>query len=419
MIYSRYYLNQQQDSVKVPTPILVVVLILMIFILSRFFQTSSLPSRATKKSVRQIKIVNLLSNQVGVYWQTDVKEKGWLIFGEKEADLNHTFSDDRDTSEKKSQYLNHYVLMKDLQPEKKYYFKIISQDQVVSQADGKAFWFQTPANINQTTILKPAYGKVISSNGLPLINAAVILTFKNNYSLFALTKLTGEWLIPLNNVVDTQSGKIRPIEKSESGLIEVISEDGLKTNVETSADNLGPLPQTLVIGNDYKFGQKDNVLSATNESRAGQVEILFPKENSLVPAQSPLIKGLAMPNSEVFITINSPISYTFRVIADKEGLWKLSLSEKLPAGNHTITLVAKDVNGQDIKIVRNFIIAKSGEQVLGSATAEASPTVVIPTEITQVSATTPPRPTSGTNTIPIAIASGSLIILGLGILLAF
>jgi len=421
MIYSRYYLNQQQDSVKVPTPILVVVLVLMIFILSRFFQTNSLPSRAVKKAVRQIKIVNLLSNQVSVYWQTDVKEKGWLILGEKEGDLNQTFSDDRDTGEKKGQYLNHYVLMKDLQPGKKYYFKIVSQDQIVSQTDEKPFSFQTPTTVSQTTGLKPAYGKIINSNGLPLINAAVVLTFKNSYSLFAITKLTGEWLIPLNGVVDIQSGKIRPIEKSESGLIEIISEDGLKTNVETSADNLGPLPQTLIIGNDYKFGQKDNVLSATSQSKTGQIEILFPKENSVIPAQSPLIKGLAIPNSEVFITINSPVIYSFRAVTDKEGLWKLSLNEKLPAGSHTITLTTKEANGQNIKIIRKFIIAKSGEQVLGSATAEASPTVIVPTltETVQASVTTPPRPTSGTNIIPIAIASGSLIIIGLGILLAF
>lgn len=419
MVYSRYYLNQQQNSIKIPTPILVMILVLVIFILSRFFQTNSLPSRATKKAVRQIKVVNLLSNQAGVYWQTDTKEKGWLILGEKENDLKQTFSDDRDTSEKKGQYLNHYVLIKNLQSGKKYYFKIISQDQVVGQTDQKSFSLQTPTGVNQTASLKPAYGKIIKSNGLPLTDAAVILTFKNSDSLFALTKLTGEWLIPLNGVVDSQSGKIRPIEKNESGLIEIISEDGLKTNVETNADNLGPLPQTLIIGNDYKFGEKDNVLSATSQSKTGQIEILFPKENSIIPAQSPLIKGLAIPNSDVFITINSPVSYSFRVTADKEGLWKLSLNEKLPAGSHTMTLTTKDTNGQDIKVVRKFTIAKSGEQVLGSATAEASPTVITPTETIQISATIPPRPTSGTDTIPMAIASGSLIILGLGILLAF
>lgn len=214
--------------------------------------------------------------------------------------------------------------------------------------------------------------------------------------------------------------KNRPIEKNESGLIEIISESGLKTNIEVSADNFSPLPQTLIIGNDYKFGQKDNVLSATDQSKTGQIEILFPKENSIIPAQSPLIKGLALPNSDVFIVINSPVSYSFRVKADKEGLWKLSLTERLPAGSHTLTLTTKNASSQDIKIVRKFTIAKSGEQVLGSATAEASPTIVVtPTVTASISATIPPRPTSGANTIPMAIASGSLIILGLGILLAF
>ena len=84
-------------------------------------------------------------------------------------------------------------------------------------------------------------------------------------------------------------------------------------------------------------------------------------------------------------------------------------------------------------MTRKFIIAKSGEKVLGEATAEATPTL-IPTSTppillsptifyTQYTTQSPTisitPPTSGIDVIPVGVASASLIILGIGILLAF
>lgn len=94
--------------------------------------------------------------------------------------------------------------------------------------------------------------------------------------------------------------------------------------------------------------------------------------------------------------------------------------------------------GKDKKTVtlkRSFSIAKSGEQVLGEATEEATPTVVLPTStpspVLSVTTTpdyspypttelTPTPPVSGSLLIPYSmIVSGSLILLGLGIMLVF
>jgi len=75
-----------------------------------------------------------------------------------------------------------------------------------------------------------------------------------------------------------------------------------------------------------------------------------------------------------------------------------------------------------VRLATTFSVAKSGEQVMGSATPEATlePTVPPPTSVpTGIITSLTPIPTSGYNPRILTIVSGSLIIIGLGILLAF
>jgi hypothetical protein len=408
--------------------LLAVVFVIGLF--SKMLGDSTMPSKASVNSLKRLTVVNLSANQAGIYWQTDRRETGWVLYGETNMGMTKIAYDERDASNKKGSYLNHYVTLKNLLPGKTYYYSIIADNKLVNDQSKKPFSLKTVNGLYSSSNLKPAYGKIVKSNNLPLSDAAVLLTFKNSHPLFTLTKLTGEWLIPLNNVIEKDTGKIKSLEKNETGLIEIFSEDGEKTNVEFSFENLAPLPSTLIIGKDYQFVGNKDVLGESIVSQApsvtlnptdkGGVEIIYPKENAVIPDANPLIKGSALPNSEVFITIHSPVAYSFRVQADDQGIWRLNLSEKLSPGEHTIILTTKDRNGKEVTVSRKFAITKSGEQVLGVATGEATPTSLptVPTTVTASPALTQ-APTSGSNMLPLAITSGSLIILGLGIMLAF
>ena len=85
MTYSKYFYPQDP---KIPTPITIAIIILLIIFISRLFTTSPLPSRASKKGVKGLSIVNPSNNQVGIFWQTDAEESGWVIYGKNERTLN-------------------------------------------------------------------------------------------------------------------------------------------------------------------------------------------------------------------------------------------------------------------------------------------------------------------------------------------
>lgn len=423
MSYSSIFLNK--NSGKVPTIVFLLVISFVSFFIVHIFSTKPMSSQASKKILRQLLIVNPSSNQVGVFWQTDKKEIGWLVYGEKDSRLDKIALDEKDAGNNKTPYLNHYAIIKNLNQQQSYFFKIVSDNQLVVDSNNRPFSFRTTANIAGSSNISPAYGKVLGVNGIPLSSGVVVLTFKNSYPLFSLLKLSGEWLIPLNNIIDKSTQKVKNLENGEFGTIEIYNEEGQKSSIEIITENLSPLPQTVIIGKDYSFINKESVLAVSSKtsSKNQGISILFPKEQGIIPGETPLIKGTALPGADVVVIINSQVSFSTRVKADKDGIWRVVPKERLSAGEHQLTIVTNNGKGEEVKLTRRFTIAKSGEQVLGYATPEPSltekptPTIINPTLV--ISTLSPTIKQAGSNPLPLTIISSSLIVIGLGIILAF
>ncbi len=439
MIYSQYYSKRQA---RVPLPIIVGVILVLVIFLNRFTSPGSTPSKASGKVVKNIKIVNPQATEFGIFWQTDTKEIGWVIYGTAENNLNNISLDERDIESNKQAYLNHYVLLKNTKADTVYFYKVVSDNQLVLFSDGKPFTYRTPKGTGQSTHRNPAYGKIVGQNGEPLAQSIVLFSHEKTFPLVTVTKMTGEWLVPLNKLIDNVTMKPFVISDKDKIRINFYSEDNLQSLVEANPSNISPLPQTLIAGKNYTFFNFENVLSAASEKkttfRTPPIDIIFPKEGALIEEGKPLIKGTAIPGNEITGNITGPKKYSFKSSADKDGSWSVGVPNPFTPGDYILVITTADAFAKDIKVTRKFAIAKSGEQVMGEATAEATPTdtalpsvTVTPTAslplsltVTQtlsptIATTTSTPPQSGFNVIPIGIGSAGLIILGLGILLAF
>lgn len=432
MSYSKYFLAQDK---KIPIPVTIIVVLLLILFMSRLFASSPVPSRASKKMIKNLKIVNPSHNQIGLFWQTDEKATGWAVYGKNERNLDKVALDERDLEEKKNLYYYHLSLLKNLEPNTRYYYKIVNNNQLVEDKNSNTSFFTTPVQLTPIYNLNPAYGKLIKENGVPLEGALVVIIFNNAYPLIAQSKTTGEWLIPLNTILNKKSLQLQTIGLEDKLTIEIYDEDKKKTQIVAVLKNASPLPQTIVVGKNYKFIGNEEVLSASlkNKLTGNKIDILFPKKAAIIPEGRPLIKGTAIPGNEVEVAFDSVKENTFKTVTDKEGIWRIVLTQQLSQGSHLLKVVTKDTNDKVIRLNREFTIAKSGEQVLAAATAEATPTLTPTMTLTPTASPTVyitpflsrsptvsvTPPTSGTSIIPIGIASASLIILGFGILLAF
>jgi hypothetical protein len=224
----------------------------------------------------------------------------------------------------------------------------------------------------------------------------------------------------------------------EKATIEILSEEGEKTTVTGKIDQFSPIPQTLVIGKNYNFLFEENVLGVQNETadeskktNQDEIEISFPQENAVIPGNTPIIKGKALPEKEVFLTLFSLAdknkNYSARVKADKGGFWSLKFLENLSPAAYQLILQTKDQNDKDFQLKRNFRLIGNQAiegRVLGEATPSAtiipSPTL-LPTSIsTPTVILTPTTPVSGGSNIVLLSIFGFLsIILGLRLLFNF
>jgi len=435
MIYSDFYVPREN---KLPTVIGFLFIFFITVIFSRFFLGLAGSSKASLKVAKRVEIVNLSPTQTSIFWQTDQKESGWILYGEAENKENKIVFDEKDLNnlgEKKGKFITHLATLKELTPGKKYFFKMVSDNnQIIVQPNGNSFSFITPqSNLNSLQNISPAFGKVLRSNSIdPLINSYILLNVSGGYPLLTQIKSEGDgsWLIPLNQIYSKDSQNILSLSDKDKIIIEIITSDGEGLTITAVKSKVSPLPQTTVFIKDknFSFVEDDNVLSATANLgiiNNNQTEILYPKEGSLIPGSIPLIKGVALPSTKIEITVNSKKTYSAVTTSDSNGNWSYLLPEDLELGPHTIVIKTKDKEGKEITIKRNFtMIAQQGNEgkVLGTATGE--PTIVFtvtpipPVSTTPLNITTTP-PVSGNNFLWTVFSSLSLIIIGGGILLAF
>lgn len=435
MIYSELYLK---EKIKLPTVIGFLLITFITVVFSRFFLGLAGSSKALLKVAKRVEIVNLSPGQASIFWQTDKAESGWVAYGEGERNENKIVLDEKDLNnigQKKGKYKIHLATLKELAPGKKYFFKMVSDNnQIIVQPDGNSFSFITPqSNLNSLQNISPAFGKVLQSNSVdPLINSYILLNVPGGYPLLTQIKSEGDgsWLIPLSQIYSKDSQSILTIALKDKIIIEIITSEGEISTITTVKSKVSPLPQTTVFVKDknFSFVEEENVLSASTDLTTlpnNQIDIIYPKEGGLIPGKIPLIKGIGLPKTIMEITVNSKKTYSAVTTSDVNGNWSYLLPEDLELGPHTIILKTKDREGKPLIMQRNFtIVALQGNEgrVLGTATGE--PTIIFtttpipPIPTVPLNITTTP-PVSGSNFLGIIFSSLSLIIIGGGILLAF
>jgi hypothetical protein len=433
MSYSDLYTKQ---NIRIPTPVgILVVLIVSIICFRIFTPGAAVQTKASNKSLKRVEITNIYPTQVTVYWQTANLEKGWLLYGESSGGTNQIAFDDRDIETEKKQYRNHIVTLKGLKEKQTYFFRIVSNNSAIFvKQDGSPYSFSTPSQDIRNSTLRIAYGTAVYKNEIPLENAIVLLYVHEQPILSTITKTKGDWLITLNNILYSTSGlPIRTPSEKEVLMFEIISEDGQVSQIKTNLLTINPIPKTIIIGTSYDFTKEESdVLAASTKQILVQqtgsfpIEITYPKEDAIIDARQPLIKGLGVPGKEVILFIQSDKLISMKTTADKNGVWLVRDIGNFTPGTYTIKMETQDIQNNKITLQRKFIMAKSGERaVLGEATASPtlsllSPTVFpTPTIIFSILTPTPTQPVTGIASFSVLYIGAACFIAGLGLLLAF
>lgn len=159
---------------------------------SQVFKTRASISETPKS----IALANLSEARASIYWQTDQPATGFVQAGPSAA-LGLTFRDDRDTQAPEPHQL-HFITLSNLTPNTVYYYKISSGTN--TYPPGEPFSFKTPTGKTTPSNLSPLIGTILDSNVQPVTEAIVTLELPEAQSLAAVTKLAGNFILPLTEI---------------------------------------------------------------------------------------------------------------------------------------------------------------------------------------------------------------------------
>jgi len=330
-MYSDLYTHSRFNPLKLLTTIAIVIVAGLGMFL---FTQDSTPTRASKKALLDHQIVNMSPKQFGVFWQVDEADEGWILYGKNPKNLDSIAFDERDSGGEKEKRVYHFALLRNLDPSSTYYYKIISNNEVVQSENTDIFNAQTLEESDQATSLSPMYGSAMYSNNDPAVQVLSMLLIGNAHPIISVSGSTGEWLIPLQYIVDINSRKTVPVRENDPIIIQIFN-DTQRSMVRSTFERSRPLPESIILGNNYSFIADSNVLSAQDsnpslkESSQTQVEIRYPKQDAVVPGVAPIIKGYGIPREYVNIHIDSKPEFSARARVDENGEWDIPVKTKI------------------------------------------------------------------------------------------
>jgi len=377
MFYSQLYFKKK---LKIHFLLYVFTFIFFIISLFVFFVKKPKTTIILQNKLVNFEIVNLSSQQAGVYWETKDKEVTWVTLYTKDNRFVERVYEDTNEDEKNNLRNQHYVYLSQLKPNSTYIVSVENKKGKYVALNNTEYSFITPSILTRPVFMNPLYGKIIKLNGDPSIGSFVLVYIEDAFPLFTVTKSSGEWLIPLSSLVSKKTGEFFDIN-NKMKVSAVFFDNEKKTTINLPLEQFYLLSQSISLGKVIDFSKNGSVLSATDtlsptDKTVQEISILYPRENAFIPAQKPLIKGKGIVNNDIYAYINSKPQYSFRTKVNSEGFWIISPKESLQPGNYVLSLNTKDEKGNRVNLMRHFIIFKSGEQVLGTATAE--PTIVQP-----------------------------------------
>lgn len=354
----------------------------------RLFSIKASPSQQPK----DVRVSNITDNSFTISYTTTDKITGAVNYGSSPS-FGQSSLDDRDQqSGSVTNYGIHNITIRNLTPSTKYYFTIISGKDTYMN-NSSPFEVTTGTAIQDQPIAQdPMTGKVILPNGNSPNEAIVYLTTNNSQVISTLIKSDGSFILPLNSLRNSDLSSYFLL--NNDSVIKLLAYgDGISSNIMLSLSQIHPVP-TITLSSDYDFTNNLSPVASTSaniqsfpsfensssSSNNSNPQILTPQKDQGFTDQQPEFKGTAQPNNSVEIIIHSNEQIQTTTKTDANGNWTYRPSTSLSPGNHTITIITKDVSGLVKTITQSFIVYAEGTQIQGAAgspTPTLSPSIKI------------------------------------------
>ncbi len=209
-------MNQQGYTLKDAFGVVVLLIIFVLIPLGVYLtsrQTAFFSKADANIFPSQVKISNISEDSLTISWVTLGKAAiGFVSFGNT-SNLGNSLFDDRDTDVRTARF-THYVTLKNLNPQTKYYFKIGSAG-VLFDNNGMVYEAVTaPISETPLPLSKSIAGRVTKQDGSMPDEAIIYITTQDGYLLSGLSK-SGNWSVPLHKARNADLSKYAEFTSDE------------------------------------------------------------------------------------------------------------------------------------------------------------------------------------------------------------
>lgn len=329
-------------------------------------------------------INNISDRSFTVTWTTAAPVAGFIKIGNNPSNLNQKISEVSSAAG-----AVHSVTANNLSASTKYYFQI----------GESPFSITTATPLDQSPAPDTAQGIIKTSAGSPANNVIVYIQLPGGQLLSTLTTFSGNWLIPLSTV--RNSNLTGWLAFDRSSLTYTIKAEGgplgQSTAVVTTALDR-PVPP-IILGNSYDFRQSKEPIGSAPPSPSvappdqsfdfnslgnfsdidSEITLNNPSVNQeKLSTAKPEFFGTGPVDTKINIAIHSSENIAGQTTVAADGRWSFSPSKLLSDGLHTISLTWADQNGIVQTLSRSFIVNAVAGDPAFTSTPSATPAKKIP-----------------------------------------
>src|ERR1035437_3866186 len=190
---------------------------------------------------QNVRITNITDGSFSVSYETESKVIGSLNYGEDQK-LGKSSLDDRDQQTGNlTSYNIHNITVRNLSPQKKYFFSINSGQEAYINSD-QPFEVTSGLNISASPPSQdPISGKILLSDGTTPKEAIVYVTADNSQVISTLAKPDGSYILPLNSLRTNDLSSYYTFSGNVNVMMLVFG-DSLTSNVLLSLEQTRPIP---------------------------------------------------------------------------------------------------------------------------------------------------------------------------------
>lgn len=302
----------------------------------------------------------------------------------------------------------HYIIVRGLTPETKYFFTIISGGNVFL-INNVAFTTTTGTKlIGNGSYAKQITGSVKTSDGTSAQEGIAYLTIAGLQTLSTEITSAGSYTFSLDN---TRTQQLDTYGTPSDGTTTVLELETASEHSNILFLPANPLP-AITLSKNYDFTAQipSPIISpAPSSSTSGfpvfnssfsansSLQLTTPQDATRLQDQQPVFKGTALPNSTVQVTVHSAELIQTSIQSDGNGHWSFRPTTPLSPGQHTVTVINSD-SGQSI--TRSFTILTLGSQFTAPSVSPSQNDTPTPTIIPTATITPSPVPTTALSSTP-------------------